>query len=779
MIKKYWPIFLILAIVLLFFYPIFLGKIPFPGDLLVGEYSPYNSNSYFGISPGGVPNKGQGFDVIRMIYPWKEFAVNSIASGALPLWNPHNFSGTPFLANFQSAVFYPFNVLLLLLGNVIGWTFYIILQPILAAIFTFLFLRENKFSKESSLFGSVVFAFSSFLIVWLEYGNLGHALLWLPLVLFLIDKNLKKITPMSSFFLILALTMTILAGYIQITIFLFIFSFSYLLFKCWNARKLIRFLPFFTIPLLLSSIQLLSTYEIFSQSARSIYTKEAISNLLIPVYHMATTFVPDFFGNPTTRNYWLSGTYIERVTYIGVLPLIFIFIALFKKKTKFFWFFFSWTIFIYVLLLSTPLGIFLNSLNIPIIGTGVPTRIMFLYVFSASVLATYGLDSWLKDRKNNLVPVIALGIIYLSLWAFSFSASKFFDYSWIENLNVTKKNLILPTLIFFLSVSTLLLGRRFKKIFVFILLILVFDLFYFFHKITPFSPSVFFYPETSIMKQLNLIQGIDRSWGYGAGYLETNFQTHEKIFSTDGYDPLIIKNYAELVASAKEGKFLEATPRSDVNLPQGIGSLRDNENRKKLLDLLGTKYIVFKDELLGEDLRPNNYLFPTDLYKLKWQKSPWQIYENLSVMPRFFLTEKYVVVKNKEQFAKIFYKEDFDLKTLILSEPPNVKLVKDDSAKVILLSYQPNKIEFETSTKKNQLLFLSDNYFSGWNAFVDGKEAKILKADYSFRAIIVPEGKHKIVLNFLPNSLKYGIMVTGLGALLLTSYLIYAKKNKI
>ena len=64
-INFFLPLILIGVIVLLFFFPIFKGNIPFPGDLLVGEYSPYSSNSYFGISPGGVPNKGQGFDVLE------------------------------------------------------------------------------------------------------------------------------------------------------------------------------------------------------------------------------------------------------------------------------------------------------------------------------------------------------------------------------------------------------------------------------------------------------------------------------------------------------------------------------------------------------------------------------------------------------------------------------------------------------------------------------------------------------------------------------------------
>lgn len=50
-------------------------------------------------------------DAIRQIYPWKELAVSMIKEGQLPLWNPYAFSGTPLLANIQTAVFYPLNIL--------------------------------------------------------------------------------------------------------------------------------------------------------------------------------------------------------------------------------------------------------------------------------------------------------------------------------------------------------------------------------------------------------------------------------------------------------------------------------------------------------------------------------------------------------------------------------------------------------------------------------------------------------------------------------------------
>src|SRR3989344_1546489 len=123
-------IFIIIS--LAFFYPLFRGKIPFPGDLLVGQYAPYNSYSFMGYAPGGYPNKGQDFDVLRLLYPWKEFSIESFKNGNAALWNPYSFSGTPHLASLQSGTFYPLNLVFALPSFVISWSLYILAQPVLA-----------------------------------------------------------------------------------------------------------------------------------------------------------------------------------------------------------------------------------------------------------------------------------------------------------------------------------------------------------------------------------------------------------------------------------------------------------------------------------------------------------------------------------------------------------------------------------------------------------------------------------------------------------------------
>jgi flagellar biosynthesis protein FliP len=180
---RFWPFILITIVVLVFFYPIFKGQIPFPGDLLVNT-NPYRAQSFLGFAPNGYPNKAQGQDVISEIYPWRYFSVNQLKQGNIPFWNPYNFSGNPQLADFQTAVFYPLNFLYFLLPFNFSWTLIIMFQPFLAALFMYLFLRKGVGLKDfPAVIGGIAFGFSSYMTVWLEYGNIGSTILWLPLVL--------------------------------------------------------------------------------------------------------------------------------------------------------------------------------------------------------------------------------------------------------------------------------------------------------------------------------------------------------------------------------------------------------------------------------------------------------------------------------------------------------------------------------------------------------------------------------------------------------------------
>ena len=127
-ILKFWPIIFIFSVWFIFANPYFLrNKAPFPGTYQVNNFAPWSANPAW---RGPVKN-GAMPDIITQIYPWRHLAVELWKQGQIPLWNPYSFSGTPLLANYQSAVLSPFNILFFALPFVDAWSILVLIQPLL------------------------------------------------------------------------------------------------------------------------------------------------------------------------------------------------------------------------------------------------------------------------------------------------------------------------------------------------------------------------------------------------------------------------------------------------------------------------------------------------------------------------------------------------------------------------------------------------------------------------------------------------------------------------
>src|SRR3990167_5206439 len=299
LIIKFWPIIFLVLLWFSFAAPYFVkNKTPFPTTYLVNFFAPWNAYEKF-----WQPVKNDAMpDIIGQIYPWRVHSVESLKKGEIPLWNPYSFSGTPHLANYQSAPLSPFNLLFFIFSNRDVWSILILLQPLLAAVFTYLFARSLKIGKVGSLISSISFMFCGFMTVWMGYGTLGYAILFLPLALFSIQKFFQTYKVIFLVFLTLAVPLSFLSGHFQTSIYFLIFStaFTFLkFFQTKNKRALMLSLLFISFGLLISAPQIIPSIELYLNAVRSnVFQKiEAI-----PLFHFPTIFAPDFFGNPVTRN---------------------------------------------------------------------------------------------------------------------------------------------------------------------------------------------------------------------------------------------------------------------------------------------------------------------------------------------------------------------------------------------------------------------------------------------------------------------------------------------
>lgn len=779
----------------------FQGQVPFPANLLVSFYSPWRHYEWEGYHRGP-PNKPMGFDDLRLFYPYRKLTIDQLKIGQWPLWNPYNFSGNIHLATYQTAVFYPLNVFYFLLPQIDAWSLLVFLQPILAGFFMYLFLKELSLSKRASFFGALAFAFSGWMLVWLEEDLVKeHSVLWLPLILYAVERLNKYFSVRSVILLVFSVATAILAGFLQLSLYVFATIFFWTIFRYWRLKKedyrrLMLVGLCFLLGFLISSAHLLPAIEAYFLSPRGVTdAKFLFDEYLMPFWHLVTLLAPDFWGNPGAYNYFGSGFYHEKMIYVGIPVLLFSLFALFSRQKNRELSFFKWFSLVTLALGFFPLGLLLYYSRLPLLSTMIPSRIFILPTFGLGVLAAFGLDRYLKSEPDwklwrNLFAVI--GSVFIILWFFILRQKVFSPQG--NYATISFRNLILPTGFFLASTAVILLPwlkskikplsrLDFQKIKTLSFLGLVFltllSSFYFANKYLYFSERRYVFPEVAVIVKLKEISGINRVWGYGNASMEENVNAYHGLYSSGGYDALFSQRYGELLYTQEtQGKIMDQIGRCDATIKQASEreGVLDNWYRKKLLSLLGVKYII--ETKVGEEkeLSTEEKRFPEEFFRLTWQDEKLKIWEYKEALPRAFLVYDYLVETDKQKIADYLFDENFDLgKKIVLEKEPGLAVDKKEgvAGKVAITQYAPNRIELETQSSTPALLFLSDNYYPGWKASVDGKEVAILRANFSFRSVALPEGKHKVIFSYEPKVFFWGLRISVLSLILLAAWLVF------
>lgn len=769
---RFWPVIFLFLFWLSFAAPYFVkNKTPFPSTYLVNFFAPWNAyeNFWQPIKNDAMP------DIIGQIYPWKIFDINALKNGEIPLWNPYSFSGTPHLANYQSSVFSPFNLVFFIFSNINAWTILVLLQPLLAGLFTYFFARSLKIGNIGALIASISFMFSGFMTTWMGYATLGYAILFLPLALFAIQKFFETKRNLFIILLALSIPLSFFSGHFQTSLYFLIFVSLFTVFKLVETRdKKLTLLAFIFIflGLLVTSIQLFPSIELYLNAPRSTIFQKIEA---IPLSHLATIFAPDFFGNPVTRNNPI-GHYAEWASYIGILALFFAFYGVFRKRNRKIIFFLLTGVFSLLLAFDTPLLDLLFKLRIPVLSTSAASRIIVIFSFSIAIMSSFGIEKIIDDiRKRDIKYFFALGLIF----SFVFVILFFYSETLVPAFSITaKRNLILPFLIFGVGSFSLFLVLVNKKILYFslaaIIFLVSFDMLRFSVKWQPFDSKNLVFPNAPIMEHLRDIRSEYRVFGnVGAG----EFSVYYNLPSVEGYDPLYVLRYGQFLSTLKKGQILPPA-RSGVDFEnRGIYS-------KKAVDLLGIKYIFYK----GGD-KGKIWGFPFSSYEKGkfvqvFKDRKYRIYENISVFPRAFFVKNYLVEKGDQKIIGQMFAQDFDLReSAVLEENPGIKN-NSTGGSAIITSYKSNNIEIQTKSNSDNILLLTDVYYPGWTAKIDGKATKIYRADFTFRGIVVPKGKHKVKFIYDPISFRLGVLVTILGLLgigffilIRNKHLIYSKRN--
>ncbi|MDO8638556.1 MAG: YfhO family protein [Candidatus Daviesbacteria bacterium] len=781
-LKSFLPILVIFAIVAVFFYPVWLqGKIPLPGDFVVGVYYPWLDYKWAGYEVG-VPVKNPiTTDVVSFIFPMQMFAISQLKEGIVPLWNNLILTGTPLMANFQSAPFSPTNFLYFILPKLSAWSWQIFFQPLLAAIFLYLLLREIGRSKLAAIAGGIFFSFAGFMTIWLEWN--GHSLVAaaFPLVIFLSIKFLVKEKAWAGLLLPVTLCLQIFSGYPQIILYEFLSLLLLIViidFKLlFNFRKMISFGFLILIGLGLAGVQLLPGSELLSNSQRSV---ETVLNrwAFLPWQLIITFFAPDYFGNHSTYNYWGSADYTLTTGFVGVVVGVLASLGLlFYFKNIYVQFALSLSLISLFIALPNPISIAFKEAGFLGLQAASAHRALILFNLGFAILAAFGVDALLEQKLTlgKISRALYLpGITLLTYFLVTGIIFYFFQYhfllndeslKFLANLKVALRNLILPLILLTASGVILLLHYKFsshgriKLILVICLIILgVGELFRFGWKFTPFSPPETVFPTTPIIE---FLQKQDHYRVMAEDVIPINFLMNYQIETVEGYDAVYPIRYA---------KFLGVLNSGDVSAsPMGRYGSVSNVN-SPLLPLANAKYILaLKKDLSGKPDPQGNLpaKFKQSFLRPVFSDRSVVVLENTRVLPRAVMFYDWQVEKDEQKALSFLLKLDLSKKLIIDTEmefSPKVgqgitELIKDT----------PNQKKIFVSTNQPGLLFISNIFYPGWKAYVDGKLTSIIAADYTFMAIpITTSGDHQILINYDPSSFEWGkiISLVSLGALL-------------
>lgn len=145
-----------------------------------------------------------------------------------------------------------------------------------------------------------------------------------------------------------------------------------------------------------------------------------------------------------------------------------------------------------------------------------------------------------------------------------------------------------------------------------------------------------------------------------------------------------------------------------------------------------------------------------------------KVYKVLDVLPRAFVAHQAMIADSDEQALSLLALPEFDLRQVILDkaladlESRAVQSAAADEPEPdpVIKRYEPELIQLEATLSAPGYLVLTDAWYPGWQALVDGQPAEILQADVHFRAVYLDKGTHTIEFTFAPTSYRAGLWIS-------------------
>ncbi|MDD2807457.1 MAG: YfhO family protein [Patescibacteria group bacterium] len=702
-----------------------------------------------------------GSDLTELNLPFRYWAAEQIKHGDLPLWNDQISAGFPQLAEGQTGVFYPFNLIffiLLPIGFAVLATYF--LNFLLAGIFTFIYCRSLNISQVGSWLAATAFSFSGWFVFRLKHLNLINAAIWLPLIFYLIEKLI--VSKRKDLLLVLlsgVYTIQFFAGHPQISYISVLAGLAYYLIRLLGNdefKKSGRWLKIYKIifpwmvigflTLGMTAIQLLPTYQLSKLSARGSWSdfNNSVGTLVFQPVEFLTAIYPYIFGNPANGSYqgfdlgFKSGFWEDSV-YFGLLPLFFSFIALIfvwrkEKIIRQLSFFLVFCLF-FILAGSNPWFKWVWSVLPSYQVFRFHQRFLLPFILIMSVLSALGFDYCAKKIANvgktgkaaprNLnsgwsiivILIVSIELLFMSLQFIGTMPTTYLtaEPESVEWLKADQDQFRVASLYYQLSWNFVFSNSNGWLS----------------------TPDLYLENRELVQPNLNLFYGLstynDRGWNEG-GQLD--------------------RRLAALLTVIDKNITLDVTSHAVIISP----------NVLKVLGLQNVKYLLsyypVRSNHLAEVKSINQLFLPT-----------LHIYQN-----PYFLNRAFMVFQSKpvnadaDEIASLFA-DDFDPSKVVTSAAElGLKPALKAQSQVEVISHQANKSAYRVKTDSDGLLFISQLYYPGWIAKVDGKKVDLERVNGAYTGLMIPSGEHRVELKYDPKSFELGLTISLLTLILIIIY---------
>jgi len=711
-------------------------------------------------------------DPVQQYYPWRHFAVETLRQGILPLWDPYAFAGTPFVANLQSAIFYPLNVLFLVMPLWKAFTWGAALHVFLAGAFTCGLLRTLGLRRFPALIGAVAFMFNGFLVAWLEYPAFGlWVMIWLPLVLLLHERAVRRRSWAWTVATGVAIGVQFTGGQLQFAAYLVIFWLAYALLRwlwplpgerrtAWPALVVVSA---GLLGLALAAAQLLPTLELAPRSHRPMMPPSSIRGFALPFSHLVLYLVPNFFGNPVDYNYWghvaagrpgEPGFFWESSGYLGAATLVLAFVGagLWRKPLP--RIVLVLAVGCLLLALGTPLYLVLYHLVPGFKQLGGVARTLYPAAFALACLAAFGADSLIGDERRDLrwfwrvAPAAVAAAILLAVarfWPMVQALSQEPGLAAVPGY-LARQVIIAAALLAAMFAVTGLRQRRLLAASTFgaaALAVCAVDLFVFGFPFNPATDPKMAYFETPSIKYVQEHLGDARMLSIGANamdWMPPNTPTVFHLRDIQGSDSLWWRRTLRLLQAAQPG-----APRPDwSNLDSPI------------LDLLAVRYLLTTRDVTSPHWRLAA-TFPDE---------PTRIYEHVTAFPRCWVlyetvsAEATLSMPGLSQFV-LLPRRYTSTTPRILFRGTEHLLSEWNPEPLALDDLSATHVQTTAQVRRGAgIVVIADPAYPGWRVTVDGKPARGLVANYLFRAVAVPAGRHVVEWKYDPTSFRFGLFIS-------------------